>query len=67
MSEWSACSASDREHHFCRNGFPQRASCFGTNGTPVCCQEEVCARLFEKWGGKPPDFLRSPTPSPERE
>jgi hypothetical protein len=37
----------------CRNGFPVRGACLGTAGTPVCCNEELCAHLYSHCGGWP--------------
>lgn len=38
----------------CKDGFPQTGACWGLSGTPVCCNEELCGRLYEQFGGSPP-------------
>ena len=38
----------------CANGFYLTGPCLGTSGTPMCLKEEVCGRLFNSCGGKPP-------------
>lgn len=40
-------------NYACRNGFPLTGSCLGTAGTPVCCREELCGRLYDHCGGWP--------------
>jgi hypothetical protein len=56
-SECSALIAIPREGftntYVCRNGFPVFGSCRGTAGTPMCCREEACGRLYNSSGGKP--------------
>ena len=51
------CSAARYDSHWCNNGFPQSGACFTGSGTPTCCQEAVCARLWSHNGGKP-DLVR---------
>ena len=34
----------------CRDGFPMTAPCFAGRGTPVCCNEAVCGRLYPETG-----------------
>lgn len=38
----------------CADGFPQTGACWSGNSFPVCCNEELCGRLYENFGGKPP-------------
>lgn len=61
MGEQIPCSAStdDDVYSPCRNGFPQTGPCWGIAGTPICCNEEVCGRLYDKWGGRPPQQLET--------
>lgn len=52
----------------CHNGFPQiLGACMGLGGTPVCCDENLCGRLYPETG-KPPehmlDLLAKAEPSP---
>jgi hypothetical protein len=53
------CSAvlSYRTYHPCANGFPMTGACITGNGTPVCMNEKICARLYDRWGGKPPAHM----------
>jgi hypothetical protein len=51
------CQSYMPDRDFCRDGFPQRASCIGLPGTPVCCNEVICAQMYESNGGKPPERL----------
>jgi hypothetical protein len=52
-----ACQSYMPDRDFCRDGFPQRSPCWGAPGTPVCCNEALCARLYDNNGGKPPERL----------
>ena len=49
------CSGARAGHALCRHGFVQNAPCFGArlNITPMCQNEDVCARFFATTGGKP--------------
>lgn len=47
-------------HAACRDGFPQTAACWGLPGTPACCNEALCARLFAGFSGKPPEHMLTP-------
>lgn len=38
----------------CENGFWITGACLGIRGTPPCCQEELCGKLYWPIGGKPP-------------
>lgn len=38
---------------YCSNGFPITGPCLGADGVPVCCDEDLCGRLYEHNGGKP--------------
>lgn len=46
----------------CKNGFPVTGACQGAAGTPVCCNEALCGRLYEAFGGKPPTPHAAPPP-----
>lgn len=47
------CSAARHDSHWCNNGFPQNGACFVPGGTPFCCSEVQCDRLWGHNGGKP--------------
>jgi len=48
------CSGHDPDKKLCKHGFLQSGACHGMAlGTPMCCQEELCGRMFDKNGGKP--------------
>lgn len=49
------CSGARPSENFCAHGFPQTVVCFVPSQTiaPMCCDEEVCGRLFSHNGGKP--------------
>jgi hypothetical protein len=50
------CSAARHDSHWCDSGFPQSGACFVPGGTPFCCNEALCARLFPETGK--PDLSR---------
>lgn len=37
----------------CRSGFMITGPCLGTAGTPICCNEEICGRIYFEIGGRP--------------
>lgn len=51
LADRKPCSA--LRNGVCTNGFPVRGSCYGVDGTPVCCDENVCGHLYGHIGGKP--------------
>ncbi|WP_438396393.1 hypothetical protein [Caballeronia sp. DA-9] len=51
MTERKACSALRGDA--CFNGFMVSGACHGTDGTPMCMKEEVCAHVFANLGGIP--------------
>lgn len=55
-------SAIDGTRGPCRDGFPQTAVCFGIHGVPICCNEDICAWIFQHSGGKPSDRMLTPNP-----
>lgn len=52
MTERERCSALQTDST-CRNGFYVTGPCHGTDGTPICVQEEVCGRIYGANGGIP--------------
>ena len=55
--ECSGLAAKFETYAPCRHGFPMTGACFGTGGTPICCNERVCGRIYEQSGGKPPEHM----------
>lgn len=61
------CSSHIEGHAICRDGFPQSPGCVApptprdgkppAYTVPLCCDEELCGRVFDKTGGKPDDAL----------
>ena len=46
--------AGSRTYEPCRDGFPQTATCAGVGvAVPICCQEELCGRLYSNSDGRP--------------
>lgn len=43
----------------CKHGFPMTGPCYGFAGVPVCCNENLCARLYPETG-TPPRHMRTP-------
>ena len=52
MIERRKCSALTQLHD-CVNGFGVSSPCFGADGTPICCKEEVCGHIYNATGGRP--------------
>lgn len=66
----NACQSYIATSHECRDGFPATAACWGMGfidswgishyAVPICCQEELCGRIYGDAGGKPPDSALKP-------